>query len=179
MKKLISTFLLICLIIPFVGTVSWLNHHKKMVRRQVKHLIIAGIDKNELVIFSFTFEETKTQLNWKHTKEFEYKNQMYDIVEVDTTENTINYWCWWDNKETKLNKQLNSLLTIFLGNDTQNKETKTRFANFYKTLCYASPTQWKALSVEPNTSLNICYFVDDTTLQIQPPTPPPNYLYYF
>jgi hypothetical protein len=136
LKKFIGIFLLLCLIVPFTGTVSWLNYQKKKVRNQIKHEIITGIDKSELVQLTFTIEETTSQLKWKHSKEFEFNHQMYDIVEADTTENTIIYWCWWDHQETKLNKQLTKLLAQFLGNDTQNKETKIRFANFYQTLYF-------------------------------------------
>lgn len=171
MKKLISILLITSLILPFVGTVTWLNHHKKMVRRQVKHQIIAGIDKSELVLLSFTKEEAE-ELNWKHSKEFEYNGSMYDIVEADTS-NNIDYWCWWDYKETKLNKQLYKLLADYLGSDTKNKETKTRFANFYNSLFCSDINLWESINIELQNDSTFTYSFTYTSLHINPPTPPP------
>ena len=174
MKKLIGIFLLLCLIVPFTGTISWLNYQKKKVRKQIKHEIIAGIDKGELVQLTFTIEETNSQLKWKHSKEFEFNHQMYDIVEADTSGNIINYWCWWDHQETKLNKQLNKLLAQFLGNDTKNKETKTRLANFYQSLFHSKYNPWEALKTVNNNKLYTQYLFDYTSLHFAPTTPPPN-----
>ena len=175
MKNLISISLLICLILPFVGTVGWLNYQKKQIRRQVKHQIIEGIDKSELVQFIFTVTQTKEELDWKHSKEFEYKNNMYDIVEADTTNNIVTYWCWWDYKETKLNKQLTKLLVQFLGNDTQSKETKIRFAQFLQSLFHTKNIPWQALTKETNTKQTFAYIKAYTSLHFPPTTPPPNY----
>lgn len=175
MKKFIGIFLLLCLIIPFTGTVSWLNYQKKKVRKQIKHNIIAGIDKDELVQLTFTIEETITKLNWKHSKEFEYNTQMYDIVEADTLGNTVIYLCWWDHQETKLNKELNKLLGIFLGNDNQNKETKTRFANFYKSLFNGKSDPWKVMITEKDNPQFTPYIFNYTSLYFPPHIQPPNY----
>ncbi|MCO6499884.1 MAG: hypothetical protein J5I47_05830 [Vicingus serpentipes] len=175
MKKLISILLLLCLILPFVGTVSWLNYQKKKIKRQIKHEIIAGIDKSELVQFTFTKTQVEEELNWRHSKEFEYNNSMYDIVEADTTNNTVTYWCWWDYKETKLNKQLSKLLAQFLGNDTQSKETKTRFAQFCQSLYYTKNIPWKVITKETNTSPIFAYTNTYISLHFPPTTPPPNY----
>ncbi len=45
----------------------------------VKTRILAGVGKNQMVRLSFTALATKTQLRWEHSKEFEYKGEMYDI----------------------------------------------------------------------------------------------------
>lgn len=175
LKKVLSIVLLLSLILPFVGTVSWLNYQKKIVRRQIKHEIIAGIERSELVNLTFTLEETQSQLNWKHSKEFEYNNNMYDIVEADTIGNVVTYWCWWDYEETKLNKELTVLLAQFLGNDTQNKETKTRFAQFYKSLYLIGVKPWEAIDKEITTAKTVVYDINYTSIYFPPLTPPPNY----
>lgn len=174
LKIIISISLLICLIVPFAGTVSWLHFHKRSIRKQIKHEIIAGIEKEELVQLTFTIEETRAQLKWKHSKEFEYNLQMYDIVEADTTKNIITYWCWWDHQETKLNKQLNKLLAQFLGNDMKNKETKNRFASFYQTLFHNKSICWEAMVFEKDNTQNSSYLFNNSSFHIEPFTPPPN-----
>ena len=175
LKKLTSILLLLCLILPFVGTIAWLNHQKKQIKRQIKHQIIAGIDKGELVQFTFTKAQIENELKWEHSKEFEYNNNMYDIVEADTTNNIITYWCWWDYKETKLNKQLTKLLAQFLGNDSKNKETKTRFAQFYHSLYQIKNIPWKANLTTTEINNNTVYCFNYTSLHFPPLTPPPNY----
>lgn len=90
---------------------SYLKWEKKIIKREIKHKIIAGIDKNELVKLEFGYDELKN-LRWEHSKEFEYNGEMYDIVETEIKKEKVIYYCWWDNEETKLNRQLNNLLNI-------------------------------------------------------------------
>ncbi|MGB0881364.1 MAG: hypothetical protein ACPGSO_00315 [Vicingaceae bacterium] len=158
-----------------MGTVSWLNYQKKKVKRQIKHEIIAGIDKSELVSFTFSFSETQTKLKWKHAKEFEYNKSMYDIVEADTTNNTVTYWCWWDSKETQLNKKLSKLLAHFLGNNQQNKDTKSQFAQFYQSLYHTKLNSWKSENKIQINKPNTAYYREYKVLYFAPKTPPPNY----
>ncbi len=173
MKKLTSILLLISLTLPFIGSVSWLNYQKKKVKRQVKHQIIAGINKSELVLLIFSKEDLNTKLNWKHSKEFEFNNNMYDIVEADTTNNIVSYWCWWDSEETKLNKQLTKLLAQFLGKDHQNKETKSQLSNFLDALFYLKNEPWKASVNSAQKKHLYTYNINYESLKISPSTPPP------
>ncbi|PTB91022.1 hypothetical protein C9994_16285, partial [Marivirga lumbricoides] len=110
MKVFASISLFIILFAPGLITYSWLSHQKRAVKHEVKWKMIAGMDKNELVLLKFTSEEAKV-LKWEHAKEFEYQNEMYDVVEQQTIGDTTYYWCWWDHEETALNKQL-SLLVV-------------------------------------------------------------------
>lgn len=175
MKNLINIFLICCFILPFIGSVSYLNYQKKKIKRQIKHDIIAGIDKDELVLFSFTLEETQSKLKWKHAKEFEYNGSMYDIVDTDTSNNIITFWCWWDYKETKLNKQLTKLLAQFLGNDTHNKETKSQLRNFLDTLFYLKNEPWKA-SINTTKKLQLYSYINNySSLKIASSSPPPRH----
>ncbi|MFH1049421.1 MAG: hypothetical protein V1779_00660 [bacterium] len=47
----------------------------------MKWNMIAGLDKDELVLLKFTEEELVLKLRWEHSKEFEYHYQMNDIVD--------------------------------------------------------------------------------------------------
>ena len=124
-KKLIPLFLLLCLAAPFVLTYSALKMQKHQLKRSIKHQIIDGIDKSELVLLKFSKHEVEEMLDWEHSKEFEFKNEMYDVVEKEETTDSISYWCWWDNEETKLNRQLaSSLLIDWQQNDAQQQQNK-------------------------------------------------------
>ncbi len=136
MKKTISILFVLALFLPFTGTYLWIKHKQKTIRKQIKKEIIAGIDKNELIFLKFSKNEIYSVLKWKHSKEFEYNNQMYDIVEKTLTKDSVFYLCWWDNEETQLNKQLVNAVNISIGNNKQNKEKQSDLINFYKSLYF-------------------------------------------
>jgi len=175
LKNLITILLLTCLTLPFIGSVSWLNYQKKKVKRQVKHQIIAGIDKEDLVLLTFSLDNAENKLKWKHSKEFEYNGSMYDIVEADTSGNNINYWCWWDYEETKLNKQLTKLLAQYLSNNTENKAAKNQLNKFFDTLFYLKNNPWKTAIIIHQKNLFNLYLNNYESLNISPSSPPPIY----
>ena len=174
-RKVVSLLLLFCLVAPVVATFTFLQYQKMQVKREVKWKMITGIDKNELVLLKFTNEETQTELRWEHSKEFEYKGQMYDIVETSIQEGTIYYWCWLDDEETKLNKQLEELVYNVLGNKPQRQEKKNQLAEFFKKLFHENQKPQTATTIiKPRIKYFFCseYF---TSIYHKPPLPPPRY----
>lgn len=134
LKGLISILLICSLVGPYLGISLYLKHEKKMIKREIKHKIIEGIDRSELVKLSFSPNE-ENQLRWEHSKEFEFKGEMYDVVEKETIDGKTVYWCWWDNEETKLNKQLNQLLAKKLGQQCPDNNQQV-ISNFLKSLFF-------------------------------------------
>jgi len=111
-----------------------LQHQKRLLKKEIKWKIIAGINRDELVLLKFTEEGKKLYLKWKHSKEFEYKGEMYDIVEQDVKGDTTYYWCWWDNEETMFNKQIASLVSFAAGNTPKSKENQKLLNKFFNSL---------------------------------------------
>lgn len=141
--------MLFLLIAPAVVTYTWIQQRKRAVKKEVKWKMIAGIDKSELVLLKFSKSETVSKLKWKHSKEFEFNNQMYDIVDKITTKDSIKYWCWWDFEETKLNQQLSKLLVSVYQKDIPSKDKQSQIVEFYKSLYFEKVFVWKPfLSVE-------------------------------
>lgn len=167
--------MLLVLIAPALTTYFWLQYNKKLVKREVKWKIINGIDKSELVLLRFTKAESKTLLRWKHSKEFEYKQQMYDIVEAKVVGDTTFYWCWWDFEETALNKQLADLLQNALNNNPQKREKEERFFTFLKSLYNVE--KFNLLQYPPFTEekQNSKYLVTIQSFRDKPKTPPPQF----
>jgi hypothetical protein len=97
-------------------------------------MIIKGIDKEELVLLKFSEEEALKELKWKHSKEFEYKGEMYDIVETKKFNDITYYWCWWDHKETQLNQQLKELVTSIFNQNPQKNQKESQLISFYNLL---------------------------------------------
>lgn len=171
-SKLTSIVLFLMLIAPVIGTYSWLQCKKATVKKEVKKQLIAGKDKEELILLKFTKKEAVTQLHWEHSREFEYNNLMYDIVKTETKGDSIFYWCWLDHEETQLNQQLKNLVAQILVNDQQNKENQKRLITFYKSLYHSKQSAWHALinQTEPNTDV---YTINWLSISFPPPVPPP------
>ncbi|MCB0754958.1 MAG: hypothetical protein H6603_02180 [Flavobacteriales bacterium] len=170
-KRLISIFLVLCLILPMLGMFGWLQQRRKEVRREVKHQIIAGLERSELVLLTFTPEQ-HSKLKWKHSKEFEFEGEMFDIVETEVVDGVTQYWCWSDDEETALNKQLFELTNIALGLDPLQQKNKDNFQQYCKTLFYETPCDWRLnegliLAELPQHNCTIASW------KISPPLPPP------
>ncbi len=118
-----------------------------MVRKEIKKQIIERLDDKELVHFVFTQKEAKTLLNWEHSKEFEFNGEMYDVVKVRITGDTIHYWCWQDNEETVLNRKLKKLVNEFLNTDPAAKSKKQQVENFLKNLYVHTVSCWHSPEV--------------------------------
>lgn len=165
--------LILFFIAPLATTYVFLNFQKLQVKKQVKREILAGMDKNQLVLLKFTKEEIKNRFIWKHSKEFEYKGEMYDVIETETYGDTTCYWLWSDNKETFLNKQLDQLVAIALGNNPKNKENQKRLHVFLKSLFFSDNEN--IITTYFNESKNNFHFIPVfyQSFSISPPLPPP------
>jgi len=172
-KKIIGILLLLILIAPVFLTYNWLQYQKSVVRKDIKKRIIEGLDKDELVLLKFSTASVQSELNWKHSKEFEYKQQMYDVVEKQIEGDSIFYWCWWDHEETKLEKQLKKLVADALGLDQQNRLKQKQLSNYFKLLF--CPSGFEQQESTPQIAKN--YYGGQSVIYSSPlwppPTPPP------
>jgi hypothetical protein len=79
-----------------------------------KNYIHSAIEKKEIhekiILLSFKksdIEQGKVNLKWKDKKEFRYNEGMYDIVEKIESEDSIYFFCFFDNKENLLEANFN------------------------------------------------------------------------
>jgi hypothetical protein len=173
--KIIITSLLLCcvLIDPVVVTFTWLNYQKTVVKEEVNRQVISNIDQDDLVLLQFSKEEAGNELQWENSKEFEYNQQMYDVVKTMTLGDTVYYWCWMDRKETNLNRRLDELTARELGKDQRIKEKPDRFISSFKPLFCTVSFDWKGSTPE-SLCKPLSIFLDFySSIKIQPPTPPP------
>ncbi len=164
----------------FSSTYFCLYYKKSQVKKSVEVLIAKGIDEENLVLLTFTEKEAKSKLNWIHSKEFRYNNDLYDIVSSETIDDITYYWCWKDTKEKKIEDQLKEVLARVLGNDLQNKDAQKNLAKFYKSLFFKEVKQSLLKSSSSTQDLNIVFYLQDVNLPClysnAPPTPPPQYI---
>ena len=130
-RKITAVFLLACLLMPALATFGYLQHQKYQVRKEVKHRLMAGIDKSELVLLKFTERQASRELEWEHSREFEYRGEMYDVVERAVKGDTLYFWCWWDHKETALNKKLSTLVQNVTRHKPERQEQRQFTLHFY------------------------------------------------
>lgn len=170
--KIFSIVLLFAFAAPVTTAFMFLQYQKKQVKREVKWKMIAGIDREELVVLKFTEAEKKTELNWKHSKEFEYRGEMYDIVETAVSGDTTTYWLWWDSEETKLNRQLDDLVAQVFGKSPKDEKGQEMLTQFYKQLfyAYAEPVSSAFIGVETTYTP---YAENFSSALLTPPSPPP------
>lgn len=119
---------------------------KKLIKREIKHRIIEGIDSLELTELRLSKVQVETELRWEHAKEFEFRGQMYDVVRKTETADSVVYVCWWDHEETRLNKKLNLLTALSMNkqpDSNRRKEKLERFLTFFHQI--------------PDESLPICF----------------------
>ena len=172
-NRIFGILLTISMLFPFTGTYIWLSHQKKLVKKEVKGQLEAGMDKEKLILLKFTREEAKHNLKWEHSREFEYNDRMYDVVKMEEKGDKVYYYCWADEEETELNNRIRRLIARKLGNDTQKKENDSRLADFCKSLFPSEIVQWQALLFPENVKMISCQIFNYISCFISPPAPPP------
>lgn len=161
------------MVAPITTAYTVLKKQQKKVKREVKWKLIEGVDRSELVLFKFTEEEKRTQLDWKHSKEFAYKGEMYDIAEKEVHGDTTYYWCWWDYEETALNKQLSQLFSFALGNSPVHKQSQEKIIQLYKSLYFIEDSTSFVLGNFDASSIPNFYYRMDESMWVKSIIAPP------
>ena len=175
MKKTLSISLLIIIAIATLFPFVYLKMERKAIKKSIKHKIIAGIEKEELVLLVFDKDEVDQQVKWKHSKEFQYKGEMFDIVEKEIIGNEIYYWVWWDKEETVLNQKLANLVRQnFTQNPYQNNKNQI-ITQFFKTLYFSAKTSVLFEDAKNNVVHFTPYLENFSLWQQLPITPPPQH----
>lgn len=173
LKKYAAICLVVCLSAPFIGSFIWLKHQKHQVKKSIKKEIIAGIEDAELETLRFSLEQTKTELEWEHSKEFEYQGNMYDIVKQEIVGDSIFYLCWLDVEETKLNKKLSALLAIAWGNNQSKDKQQSYLSTFLKSLSFHQQTEFYLIKNHSDTKQSFCFISKHYSDVFKSPTAPP------
>ena len=158
---------------PIGVTFLWLYARKSEVRREVKRMIINGIDKSQLVKLQFSTQEQNTLLRWEHSKEFEFDGNMYDIVEAIQLEDSIIYYCWLDKAETELNRQLSELTKDVFDKDSKKRTCHNQLMKYYKSIYCCDIFNWKSELNEIFLVQSVNYDNKYSSLAPIPHSPPP------
>jgi hypothetical protein len=173
LKKLFGILLLICLVTPFFVTLSGIQLQKNKCRKAVKKQVMQGVSHEALTLLKFKKEDASKKLIWKHSSEFAYEGQMFDVVRTESHGEEVWYWCLWDHHETKLERELNKLVAHAAGRQGPNKENQKRLQHFVLTLFYAQKAGWELLSHYQNEVIQVERRLVFSSLDLPPPVPPP------
>ncbi|WP_421871218.1 hypothetical protein [Marinoscillum sp.] len=146
----VATILLVALASPLLVGFVTTKIELAMVRKEVKHQMMAGISKEKLTLISTT-PATANQLDWEHSREFAYQQEMYDVVYTEVMGDTTHYWCWKDDKESRLNQELARLLHQDSRQERQHKRS-AQLLVLYKSLYYQKSDRFKLHCFKPNHS---------------------------
>ena len=172
-QQYISILLILTLVIPTIGMFTWLQAQKQAVRKEVKHQLLAQTDRSELVLLKFHPNEMDDKLEWEHSREFEFDDEMYDVVEQEVHGDTTYFYCWWDHEETTLNRQLNELLTLALGQNEDHHQNKQQLQQFFLSL-YCLENEVDVPIVEFKTEMSTTYEFYWDSRSTKPLAPPPD-----
>lgn len=167
--NLAGILFLFILTLPWLATYCWLSYRKMLVREAALEKMEAGNEQETPVRLTFSQKEAITKLNWEHDREFEFEQEMYDVISMDTVGQMVIIWCIKDHEETKINAQLSKL---WQGIPIDNKDFD-RLDYFQKSLFWKNLPQpgWQIM-----TAINPAKGFLHTKLPSvfnTPPVPPP------
>lgn len=176
-RSVTAIFFLFVLIAPVVVTFAYLHIHKLHVKKAAKWHVLNHTEKNDLALLKFTQTESKQNLHWKHAAEFEWQGKMYDIVHTESRQDSVFYWCFEDDEESKINKKLSALLNDnWIGNPIRN-EQENRLTNFFKSLFHQESKQAKIVLLPTNVHHQHRFASLIFTCAKRPKTPPPQVIF--
>lgn len=141
-RTFLGLCLLCCLAAPALLGYGWLQYQKIQVRREVKRQFLAGMQENALLVWTFSAADAQNLLRWEHSREFEYRGQMYDVVKIEARGDSLVYHCWWDRAESNLNQQIKELVQKTLNTNPLHQKNQERLAQFYQSLYWIEWPVW-------------------------------------
>jgi len=138
-----------CLAFPFLGTYAWLSGRVASAKDVAQVKIKKAIPPEDQMLWTFSLNDARTKLFWEHSREFEYRGEMYDVIRSETRGDSVLYWCYWDRKETKLKKQLNVLVMKMMGPGPQSRNHGAQINDFFRSLFFQDSTYGDQIAFYP------------------------------
>lgn len=173
---LIFPLSLLLILDPGLGKFLWLQHRKETIKREVAKEIQRGLEKEQIIVLKFSLEELRTKIKWRGAKEFEFNHELYDVVDSASEDDKILFWCWRDQEETKIEKEIDAAIFHSLKNQDKSlisqegSNSTPRIYLFSPSghLCVARPGLFSPLYISA--------YQATYSLNHQPPSPPPRWL---
>ena len=169
-KSIPALILVALLVLPYPLAQFGLRLEKYRIRKQVKRELMQNIPREELMTLSFPIAEVDHLVRWEHSREFEYRGEMFDIVSTQFVGDSVHYLVWWDHEETALNLKLDRLANLAM----QNEADKT-VRNRLQTLVYdfRVPCIVPLPPEDARLPHQFSHITQKYTAHVEPVTPPP------
>jgi len=157
-------------IVGYVVFFEWKHIH---IKKEIKSLLKSGVPQDELVDFHFNTYQIK-QLKWLKKNEFEWNNQLFDVVQsFSSCDGITHFRCISDTQEKVLFKDLNKYIASNLEDDSQNS-TVLKLVKVLLIDQFEFPDP-KIVAYSPERRLDyFVYLTKPLTRDIPTPSPPPN-----
>lgn len=173
MNKRLAIFLLVSILAPFAGIYIYLEYKMLIIKEEAELSIRSGLPEQDIFLIKLSLDESKKKLIWKHDREFEYEDHMYDIVDIDLIGDTVLIACYKDIKETILKDQVERIMADALGHDPVHQNQSQQIKNFFQSGFQKAAFNWKPADIPfillSYKSLNF----NLASVNLSPPVPPP------
>jgi hypothetical protein len=157
-----------------MGYYFYLHLEKKKIRKEVKEGILGGLSDSKLVKFELTEAQANLYFTWIHSREFKFKERLYDIVRQSVVGDTLIYWCWPDDQETQIEDRINTLVKRTLAHEHQDKENRQSLTKIFKLVFIANEQHWNGTTSYKFNNHTYEYPQQKIhAFYISPPVPPP------
>lgn len=121
MKKIFSLTLIFILFYSIIGFYLNFEIEKSQIKEEIKEKIIQHLPEKLLTLIKISSGD-KERITWtEEGKEFRYHKNMFDVVKIKTKGDTTYYYCFNDEKESKLFVNLDKLVK----EQTDNSQSRT------------------------------------------------------
>ncbi len=103
------------------------------VRYEMKQRIKNGIPEEQRVVIKITpeIENNAEVFTRMHSREFRYRGEMYDVLSLEASGDTILYTCIHDVKESGLFKNLDKMVSYQLHHNSNEKHNRDLALHFF------------------------------------------------
>lgn len=172
MKKIIGAiFLTLILIFQFSGGQLLFHIQRSHIRREIKSQIKQGVPKGEMV--HFRFSKSNPNVHWHNDHEFRFENRMYDVVDQESTADSLFLQCITDDQETTLFAQLGKL-TNSHWNQSPDKKQSQQVASALSTFYLSVKAEYSLRNISPIQLQGFSFYLfNEKCWASSPDAPPP------
>ncbi len=138
MKKVLAPFFIIILLLPLLELVG-LRIEIKSLKKAIKKELLAQFDPSKTTTLRFSRQDLDKRNHivfHTHDNEIEISGEMYDIISVASSPDSLIYTCYRDHKESELKRKMYaSLASLFTQYPYKSETTKSLFL-FLKNLIF-------------------------------------------
>lgn len=136
--RFLGVVILTLLFASFLGMYSWLQLQKYRARKEAKAIIINSTAPEQIRVLAYPESSEPAGLCWVHEDEFEWNGSLYDVISVETRNDSVFLHIWEDSKETALNQELKTLTRRLVQANAETPDEETRWVQFLKQLVPAA-----------------------------------------